>query len=192
MSNDPHFPESNSAPLSTNPYAPTSHVSDADVVAMEDVVAYRKTHLNHETSVKSIGFLYLLGAVIMIPTGLWLATGGFGNSDDFVSGLLYIVFGVCEAIVGIGLRRLKNWARIGSILFSVIGLIAIPVGTLMSAYFLYLLLSEKGRIVFSESYQRIIEQTPEVRYKTSIVVWFFLGLLVVFFLLGISAMLFVA
>jgi hypothetical protein len=79
-------------------------------------------------------------------------------------------------------------ANVGSnsaIIFSVIGLIGIPIGTLISAYFLYLLLSQKRTMVFSDEYQQVIEQTPHIKYKTSIVVIILLVLLVVLFVGGI-------
>ena len=46
-----------------------------------------------------------------------------------------------------------------------------PVGSLFSAYILYLLLSEKGRFVFSPAYREVISQTPELRYRTPPALW---------------------
>ena len=55
-------------------------------------------------------------------------------------------------------------------MFSVIGLLAIPVGTIISGYFLYLLLSKKGTVIFSPQYKQIIAATPHIKYKTSKIV----------------------
>lgn len=160
-----------------------------------DVEAYRRRYLNHEASVKSIGTLYMLGAIFMVPMGV-IAVGAalFGAGDDpagsavfAVVGALYGGLGLLQGFVAVGLRRLRNWARIVAIVFSVIGLIAVPVGTLISAYFLYLLVSEKGRIVFSDEYQRVIEQTPHIVYKTSVVVWILLILLIALISFGLVA-----
>jgi hypothetical protein len=40
-------------------------------------------------------------------------------------------------------------------------------------------LSRKGVVVFSDEYKAVIEATPEIRYKTSIVVWIFLAILLI-------------
>ena len=69
--------------------------------------------------------------------------------------------------------------------FSAIGLLGFPIGTLISAYFLYLLLSEKGSYVFSDAYKQVIAQTPHMRYKTSILTWIVVILLVTLVLLVI-------
>jgi hypothetical protein len=54
----------------------------------------------------------------------------------------------------------------------------VPIGTLINAYILYLVFSRKGRTILSEDYQQVIAATPHIKYKTSIIVWIFLGLLV--------------
>lgn len=178
-----------------NPYAPTSNVSAAEMAA-SDVEAYRKMYLSHEASVKSIGVLYMLGAIFMVPIGLVLfgiAIFGGGDMDGVGQGIfaglgaMYAALGVLQGFVAMGLRRLENWAKIVATVFSVIGLIGFPVGTLISAYFLYLLLSEKGKIVFSDHYKTVIQQTPHIKYKTSIIVWIFLGLLLFLIGLGVVA-----
>ncbi len=176
-----------------NPYAPTSNVSPVE--AATDVEGYRKKYLSHEASVKSIGALYMIGAVFLIPMGLIsLGAVGVGNlpgADKVVLAVLamvYLSLGVFQAFVAVGLRRLRSWARIAAAILSAIGLIGFPIGTLISAYFLYLLLSEKGSIVFSDEYQRVIEQTPHIKYKTSVVVWIFLGLLVIVLGMGVLAL----
>ena len=65
-----------------------------------------------------------------------------------------------------------------AIIISGIGLLAIPVGTLLHGYFLYLLLSQKGKTVFSDGYKQIIVETPCVKNKTSNALWIVLGILV--------------
>jgi hypothetical protein len=72
--------------------------------------------------------------------------------------------------------------------FGAIGLLGFPVGTLIAGYLLYLLWSEKGNVVFSPRYQRVMQATPHIKYKTSIIVWIFLGLLGLVVLVGIIAM----
>src|SRR5690606_39569288 len=81
------------------------------------------------------------------------------------------------------LRALKPWARIAGIVMAILGLFGFPIGTLINGYILYLLLSQKGRRIFQPDYAHIVAATPEVKCRTSIVVWIILGI----FLLGILA-----
>lgn len=136
----------------------------------------RQEHIKHEASVKSVGILYFLGSVFMILGGAISLANGDGVS--LVVGLFFVAIGGLQIWVGIGLRRLRPWARIPTGILSGLGLLGFPLGTLINAYILYLIFSQKGKTVFSEEYQRIIEETPHIKYKTSIVVWVLVGLLV--------------
>lgn len=197
MSSSPDpFGVNPNAPVATNPYAPTAHVS-SPTEGLSDVETYRRTYLNHEASVKSIGFLYLLGAIFLVPVGALVLVGAFGvvvnapaQGDPqallvAVIGVFYVALGVFQGFVGYGLRRLRPWTRIAGSVLSAIGLIGFPIGTLISAYFLYLFMSKKGKVVFSPEYQSVIEQTPHIKYKVSIVVWILLGLLAALILMGL-------
>ena len=195
MSVDPH-PFSEESPSTTspsaNPYAPAPTVAP-EVHVPSDVESYRRAHLNHEASVKSVGFLYLLGAFFMVPMGLLIMVDPSvagpqepGNEGVHVLvGAFYLAMGIGQGLVGLGIRRLRPWARILAILFSAFGLIGFPFVTLISIYFLYLFASRKGRTVFSESYQLVIEQTPDIKYKVSMIVWVMLGILVFVIALGV-------
>jgi hypothetical protein len=145
----------------------------------------RKQYLKHEASVRSVGFLYYLGGValgIVGFAGIWFSAlpGSFRPGPAPIEILLSIFFlgvGIGQFFVGVGLRRLKSWARIPTGIFSGIGLLGFPMGTIINGYILYLIFSRKGKMVFSDEYRVIIEQTPHIKYRTSIVVWILLGLL---------------
>jgi hypothetical protein len=51
-------------------------------------------------------------------------------------------------------------------------------GTLINGYILYLLLSAKWEMVFSAEYRDIIDATPHIKYRTSILIWMLLGIIV--------------
>jgi len=147
----------------------------------------RKDHIKHEASVKSVGFLYFLAAAFLILAGTasLVARDGAG----MLMGLVFLCLGILQVWVGIGLRQLKSWARIPAAVLSGIGLLGFPLGTIINAYILYLVLCQKGRTVFSDDYKHVIEQTPHIKYKTSIIVWIFLGLLLL--LIGLALLGFV-
>ncbi|TWT54028.1 hypothetical protein Pla22_16630 [Rubripirellula amarantea] len=187
MSNNPNDTQSSSDPFAVNPYAATSNVGSATQGA-EDVEVYRRQYLQHEASVKSVGMLYYLSAMLLIFVGglmAALAFAGPGNGGQnptptvliVVLGAVYLGLGLFQFFVARGLRRFESWARIATVVLSIIGLLAFPIGTLISAYVLYLMLSEKGQIVFSDWYQQVMERTPHIKYKTSIIVWVFVALL---------------
>ncbi|MEM1070829.1 MAG: hypothetical protein AAGI63_18130 [Planctomycetota bacterium] len=170
-------------PLGFNPYAPTTETA-LHPVSPDDVEEYRRTYLTHEASCKSIGTLYLLGAILFTPIGFFALLGAASIGSDergimFVVGSLYLCLGLLQGWIGLGLRRLLNRGRTGGIILSTIGLLGFPVVTMISAYFLYLLLSEKGRVVFSPQYRDVIAKTPHIRYRTSVITWIVLLLIVV-------------
>ncbi len=183
----------------SNPYAPTLSPSFGLPQGAEGAEATRNMYLSHEASIKSVGFLYLLGGVFCvlftlgyIAAGVAMINGNEPNGQGagaalIVLGIVVGGLGVLQFFTGLGLRKLTPWTRIAAIVFSAIGLIGFPIGTIISGYILYLMVSEKGQFVFSPAYADVIKQTPHIKYKTSIVVWIFLGLLVVLITIGVIA-----
>ena len=182
-----------------NPYAAPLSPGPAEAVPTAAETTRRK-YLNHEASVKSIGSLYLLGAIFLIPAGVVTLVGALsmrrpGGEPAAIAVALgvsssYLAVGCLQVATAIGLRRLRPWARIVAIVLSAIGLLVVPFGTIFCAYFLYLLLSQKGIVVFSEEYRTVIDDTPHIKYRTSIVAIIFLFLLLL--LLGTSVFSFLA
>lgn len=185
--------------MDQNPYAVEASTYLAPQ-ELTDVESIRKRYLGHEASVKSIGTLYLLGGVFsLLISAVYLIAGISSFTDtgpnDFggpslglftlAIGVVFFSLGVLQIWSGIGVRKLRPAARIGATVISTIGLLGFPIGTLVSAYFLYLLLSEKGSYVFSDAYKQVIAQTPHMRYKTSILTWIVVILLVTLVLLVI-------
>lgn len=154
------------------------------VVSDTEYERIRKEHIKHEASVKSVGFLYFLGAGFLALMGviaLLATTGTSANRPEFgmTMGVMFIAVAGVQVWAGFGLRQLKSWARIPAGVLSGLGLLAFPLGTLINGYILYLLFCKKGTMVFSEQYQQVIAETPHIKYRTSIVVWVLVGLLVV-------------
>ncbi len=159
---------------------PKAEVRDVHATATAEAVDLRQRHLHHEASVRSVGSLYYLIAV-MVTLGALLAVvrrpEGLLSAVAFVSVLVAIAVGVLMFMVGRGLKQLKSWTKIPAGILSALGLLGFPVGTLLNGYILYLLFSRKGAMVFSPEYQQVIAQTPDMKYRTSKFVWAFLILL---------------
>jgi hypothetical protein len=174
-----------------NPYAPPkAHVEDVSADTTTEA-AIRREHIKHETSVRSIGTLYYFGGGVMLLGALGLTLGGAtggeaaGAAVVAVAAGIYFVMGAVSLVVAYGIRRLRPWARYASIVLSAISLLGLPFGTIIGAYILYLLLSAKGRRIFAADYPDIVAATPDVKYRTSIVVWVALGLLLLLILAAV-------
>ncbi len=151
----------------------------------------RTAHLSHEASVKSIGTLYYIGAVMLIIGAIALPFDPKrGIAHPWLIATLLILLGVVYFKLGQWFRALQPKARTPGTILAAFGLLGFPLGTLINAYVLYLIHSAKGKVVFSEEYQAVVAATPGIKYKTSLLVWIFIGLLIFFVLAAILAALF--
>lgn len=173
---------------------PTS-LANTEAPGLPDSEVIRKRFLNHEASIQAIGGLYLLGCVVL--TGLGIAgLLGYNRFEpgnprpSYLTSALFLAFAAAEGWIGWHLRKLDPRAKIPATLMAILGLLAFPIGTLINAYVLYLLHSAKGKYVFSPEYRAVINTTPQIRYKMSIIVWIFIWLLLGFMALAVFGALF--
>ena len=172
-----------------NPYAPPK-AQVADVVpGSGEEAAIRQEHIKTEASVRSIGVLYYLASGLMFLASIGALVGGNSSRVAAVTGfplagfsVLFLALGLAGIFVGRGIRKLRPWARTTAIVLSSLALIAglarPSFGIVINAYILYLLFSKKGRRIFESDYPDIVAATPEIKYRTSILVWILLGLIV--------------
>ena len=205
--------------MSDNPYAPSgSSYGDASLDANFDLSQaelIRKSHLSHEANIQGFGCLYtlggilgILGAIFYVGIGILVMAGGvvpkglesmvFGaGGDQLVSGglttlvgVIFLAIAVAQLFAGRSMQTLNPSGKILAIVVAAIGMLQFPCGTLISGYLLYLLVSAKGRTVFSSAYKEVMQATPHIRYRTSIIVWIFLFILIGVILLGVLAAIF--
>ncbi len=176
--------------MNDNPYeAPSANLLDHS--AGSESVSIREAHIKHEASIKSIGILYYIGGATMLlaAPGLLLISNETGMGFDELSGVgvsvLYAILGVISLIVGRGVRTLRRWVKVPVAILSGLGMLSIPIGTLINGYILYLIFSEKGKTVLSDDYKKIIKLTPEIRYKTPKWVWVLAFILIAFITLAV-------
>jgi hypothetical protein len=175
--------------MEQNPYAaPQSQILQSSTTEE----AIRREHINTEATIKSVGVLYYLGALLLPLAGAFSIFAAIKSNDteQLVGGIFFVVLGIGQGFVAFGLRRLRAWARMPTVIFSCIGLLGFPVGTLINAYILVKVLSKQGKFVMTEEYQRIIAVTPHIKRKTSIVVIILLVLLVLVLIGAIAAITF--
>jgi hypothetical protein len=181
QSENPYAEEYNPFQAPENPFDPAG-------LGGTHAEAIRNAHLSHEASVKSVGALYMIGGVLCLAvSGLFLfIPNGPGAEIDGMFILLPVI-GIIQFATAFGLRGLQGWARIPTGLFSALGLLGFPIGTIINGYILYLIFSAKGSMVFSQDYREIIAQTPHIKYRTSIIVKIFLFLLLALLTFGVVA-----
>lgn len=171
-----------------NPYAPpVATVEEADVGG--DAERIRREHLNVETNLKSFGLLQLFGGVVAVPGSMLLlvmaAAGEELDAEGLLVAIALLVMGTLSLVSGFLLRKLSPSARVPATIVAVLGLLQVPVGTLINGWLLSLLHGPKGRRVLTDEYQQIILRTPHVKYRTSPVVWVVLALLIGALLVGL-------
>jgi hypothetical protein len=121
-----------------------------------------------DTHVKVLGVLEialsafgLLGALVLmlVFAGAMSIVGAHPDGDSAlaipiigVTGMALVSFllvlSIPGFIVGIGLLKRRPWARIAGIVLSIIGMTAIPVGTVLGIYGLWVLLSKETERLF--------------------------------------------
>lgn len=178
-------------PLAPPPLAPAvggigaaGRPSEAEDLAL--VEAIRREHLKHEASIQGIGSLYYLGGVVLALSALGMLFASFAPAKSDASGpalgaTVAVLCGILSALqfwVGRGLRGLKPRVVMPATIFSVIGLLSFPIGTIINIYVLSLLHGAKGKVVFGEGYSDIVAATPHIRYRTPVWVIVFALLLV--------------
>lgn len=111
---------------------------------------------NWDTHVRVVAWFFIIGACFAaIPAAAMFFAGGlvmgtatfppvmFAPMFGFFS-LLFLLIPAGIAAAGIGLLQYKEWARILTIIMSIFMLIAIPFGTALGIYALWVLLSDEG------------------------------------------------
>lgn len=175
-------------PDSNNLYAPPKAQVEDVVPSTSEAHEIRLEHIKTEAAIRSIGTLYYLGAIVLCMAAIATMAGRFtpsggasGGVGIVIIGVICLVFGALSFFVARGIRRFQPWARVTSLVFASLGVLSAfgsvaaktgaPVGIVINAYILYLLLSKKGRRIFESDYPQIVAATPDVKSKTSIVVW---------------------
>ena len=112
----------------------------------------------------ALGAMVLFGALVLVFVfgGVTSAMGASGDPDAQIAlpivgitGMALITFlaaiGVPSVIIGVGLIRLRPWARISGMVISILSLMMIPFGTIVGVYGLWVLFSKETERLFTSS-----------------------------------------
>ncbi|HUP49677.1 MAG TPA: hypothetical protein VNA04_12900 [Thermoanaerobaculia bacterium] len=102
-----------------------------------------------------MGVLGILAAILVfvIGAGAGMLSGDrdaalFGGTCGLVIAAFIAVLSLPSIIAGVGLKNRREWARILTLILSVISLFNFPLGTALGAYALWVLLDDQSRAYF--------------------------------------------
>ena len=105
------------------------------------------------------GVITLLAVLDIVGAVMWalIGLGWFAISKDASVGIVGVVLGSISLVVGLtltfcayGLWNLKSWGRTLQIALSIVGLLAFPIGTLISILVLVFMFQPGIKVLFSE------------------------------------------
>lgn len=136
----------------------------------------REAHVRHESRLRAVGWLYAFfaAALGMVAAGLWRDSGGPPQpGDGFFRGLIVFaaLMAAASLVLAAGFLRLNPWVRLPATIVSGLGLLLIPVGTILHGYILMQVWSPQGQRILKPDYADIIAATPEVRFRRTAGDW---------------------
>ncbi len=111
-----------------------------------------------KTHIEVVGLINIVSAILAILIGgivfavLLLVMPTVNTPDDRlilplvagITGFVTLLCGVPSLVAGIGLLKLKSWARILTLILSILALLNIPIGTISGAYSIWVLTHEES------------------------------------------------
>jgi hypothetical protein len=159
-----------------DPYAPPK----SDLVDHEEAAtgaeATRRALIAHEVQLKAVGTLCLFGVAF---AGAWLyLLSVLAPVRQWWTYAVALAIAAALATLGVGFRRLRPWVRAPGTVLAVLAIAAVPVGTLMGPYVLYLMYCARGRAILAPGYAAVIAATPQVKYRRTIGDWIAIGFVI--------------
>lgn len=131
-----------------------------------DHSAVRAAHLHQETILLMMGRLYYVAGASLLLAAIAIAALR-QNGEGLRIASVFAMLAAGHAFAGHLLRRLDARARFSASVMALVGLFAIPIGTVLGAYLLYLVHSAKGRMILSPEYRAVVAKTPEYKCRVS-------------------------
>jgi hypothetical protein len=140
-------------------------MASTNAPAASDVETKRSTLLHHETSILLIGILHYAAAGMLAAAAVALVVinGQPGMRFAALLGLLACGY----ALAGFMLRNLDARARYSATIMAALGMFAMPVGSVLSAYVLWLIHIKEGRAVLSPEYREVVAATPQIKCRVT-------------------------
>lgn len=156
----------------------------------------RRENLRHESAIAAFGWFFLIGGVIgllgFFLSLVMLLLVYFQGTIDIPWGFqifslsMQLILSVVQLTTAQNLLKLKRWARIVATIMS-IGFILYGIGI----WFLILVWSEKGNLIFSDQYRTAYEATPYIKRHMTTTAWILIFFPLVAFAIGLVLAVFV-
>ena len=95
---------------------------------------------------------FLVAVLVLTFSGILLPEfdpeGGVVIAGAFFGGFLFVVFGVLDIAAVVGVLRLREWGRWLAMVLAIMGLIIIPVHTIVGVLIIRYLLSDEAKHAF--------------------------------------------
>ena len=122
------------------------HISEKDIRTHVAIVGWGLIITNALLLLSGLGLFAMLAGIGLLPSdsGAFVVLALVGGSIGGVGAL----FSVPGIIAGWGLLERRNWARILAIVFAGLNALNFPVGTLIAAYVIWVLLQRSAEAYF--------------------------------------------
>lgn len=111
-----------------------------------------------------VGLLYYVAACALPVAGAIIAFLR-RDADGFRVGIMFALLAAGFGFAGYLIRKLDARARYAGSIMSVLGMFALPIGTVLGGYALYLLHCKQGRAILSPEYREVVGKTPEFQCR---------------------------
>lgn len=150
-----------------NPYAPPASRDHAVPLEPGSPEQIRTEHLTTEADIQSIGTAVMLMSLVVILIGFTAAPRA-STPAHVAASAGWIVGGFVLGNFGKAVHRLRPWTRWPMVILALPPLLLFPLGTSLSSLVLIRMLSRKGKTVLTREYAEIIQQTPDIRFRYSL------------------------
>lgn len=141
--------------MKINPYSAPTADDRSDTPGLSAIDGRQDDLTSCRRNCRMIGLLILVMGIVfdvaaVVTLSSALIESGFENRMFLIgTATLFLLIGVPLTTVGIGVRRFRPWARTPAIGLCAFALLAVPIGTILGAVFISILLSDKAKRVFA-------------------------------------------
>lgn len=109
----------------------------------------------------------MLLSLVIILVGV-VASSRVENRNHLAATVGWVVAGFLLGNFGKAVHRLRPWTRIPLTILAAPCVLLFPAGTIPGVFILLQLVSRKGKTVLSNEYSGIVQQTPGIKYRPSL------------------------
>jgi len=143
----------------SSPYDVTDEVIEPSLDGVNDLEV-RSRFILYEVKVIAVGWFYYFLATFLLSlvAGILLLVDFSQKEGTEFLIILLSISSVLFYIIGYGMRKLLEWARLPSLLAAIVGMFFFPFGTIAGIYCFLLLRKSIAKEMFSERYRKLLDE----------------------------------